>query len=115
MTPSIPEKPTSHEEEFFHRQDQELLRQMRERLDKDRAKSTSSMPCPRCKTSLEERRMGSVVVDVCPQCNGMWLDAGELEMLQHHMKAGERAEHGQKGIASFFSDLFGPSSGGASR
>ena len=106
MTPNTPEKPTSHEEEYFHRQDQELMRQLRTRLDSERARSTSAMPCPRCRASLEERRIDQVVVDQCPSCGGMWLDAGELELLQHHA-AGAHREHGQKGMAGFFSDLFG--------
>lgn len=37
--------------------------------------------CPKCESTLRERKRGPVVVDVCPRCAGMWLDAGELEKL----------------------------------
>jgi uncharacterized protein len=38
--------------------------------------------CPRCShTVLDERERNGVVVDVCPQCRGVWLDRGELEKM----------------------------------
>jgi Zn-finger nucleic acid-binding protein len=40
------------------------------------------MRCPKCrKVDLKEARVKSsnVKVDSCPQCKGVWLDAGELE------------------------------------
>jgi len=40
------------------------------------------MKCLRCENSeLEERERDGVVIDVCPQCRGIWLDRGELETL----------------------------------
>jgi len=40
------------------------------------------MRCPRCETTtLDEKDREGVVVDVCAQCRGMWLDRGELEKL----------------------------------
>ena len=43
--------------------------------------------CPRDRTGLEERRdprQAHVVVDRCPMCLGMFLDAGELRDLGEH-------------------------------
>jgi Zn-finger nucleic acid-binding protein len=38
--------------------------------------------CPRCVTeTLEERIQDGVLVDVCRQCRGTWLDRGEFERL----------------------------------
>ena len=37
--------------------------------------------CPRCNITMREREKGDVVIDICPQCRGVWLDAGELERL----------------------------------
>jgi len=37
--------------------------------------------CPRCATELRRTRRGSVEVDVCDHCRGIWLDHGELEAL----------------------------------
>lgn len=30
---------------------------------------------------MREREQDDLVVDICPQCRGVWLDAGELEKL----------------------------------
>ena len=37
--------------------------------------------CPRCNVAMREREKGNVVIDICPQCRGVWLDPGELERL----------------------------------
>lgn len=56
------------------------------------------MKCPRCDTSvLDERERSGVVVDVCPQCRGVWLDRGELEKMMAYAKREleqERAQYG---------------------
>jgi uncharacterized protein len=30
---------------------------------------------------MREREQGDVIIDICPQCRGVWLDPGELEKL----------------------------------
>lgn len=35
--------------------------------------------CPDCATKMREYHVGSVEVDRCPKCLGMWFDWGELE------------------------------------
>jgi Zn-finger nucleic acid-binding protein len=49
-----PHRTTHNEDEYFAKHDAELL---------------------------EERKFHTMVIDVCPECEGTWLDAGELEML----------------------------------
>ena len=39
------------------------------------------MECPKCQTTMREREKEDVIMDVCPNCRGIWLDAGELEKL----------------------------------
>lgn len=39
------------------------------------------MQCPKCQIMMREREKGDVIIDICPQCRGVWLDAGELEKL----------------------------------
>ena len=36
------------------------------------------MHCPKCGQKLLTEKCGSVEIDVCPSCKGVWLDAGEL-------------------------------------
>ena len=37
--------------------------------------------CPRCKTNMDKLVKNSIVLDVCKNCGGMWVDAGEIEKL----------------------------------
>lgn len=40
------------------------------------------MLCPSCKnTEMVEANKEGVLIDVCPQCRGVWLDRGELEKI----------------------------------
>jgi NADH pyrophosphatase NudC (nudix superfamily) len=36
------------------------------------------MHCPKCGQKLSPEKCGTVEIDVCPSCNGVWLDKGEL-------------------------------------
>lgn len=49
-------------------------------------------PCPHCTGQRMDRRLFSlgtgVVLDRCPQCDGVWLDAGELEKIRSTLKPG---------------------------
>lgn len=40
------------------------------------------MDCPRCKVELKTEDYRGIDVDRCPQCQGMWLDYGELDQLE---------------------------------
>ena len=37
--------------------------------------------CPRDRQQLKEKVLHGVQVDVCQHCDGVWLDAGEMEAL----------------------------------
>jgi Zn-finger nucleic acid-binding protein len=39
------------------------------------------MNCPKCQTVMREREKGDLIIDICPNCHGVFLDAGELEKL----------------------------------
>ncbi len=42
------------------------------------------MKCPTCKTDLRQTdygEYGSVILDICPACEGAWFDKGELDRL----------------------------------
>ena len=39
------------------------------------------MDCPVCKNAMIVMELAEVEIDYCPGCEGIWLDAGELEML----------------------------------
>jgi len=46
--------------------------------EKLRMKEAHWMHCPKCGQKLSLEKCGSVEIDVCPSCNGVWLDKGEL-------------------------------------
>ena len=39
------------------------------------------MDCPVCKSAMITLELAEVEIDYCTGCKGVWLDAGELEML----------------------------------
>ncbi len=39
------------------------------------------MDCPVCKNAMITLELSEVEIDHCTGCNGIWLDAGELELL----------------------------------
>jgi len=39
------------------------------------------MDCPVCKNAMITLELADVEIDYCPDCGGIWLDAGELELL----------------------------------
>lgn len=48
------------------------------------------MDCPVCQKAMITAELHQVEVDYCPQCRGIWLDAGELEiLLGNPQKAGQ--------------------------
>jgi len=40
------------------------------------------MDCPRCHSELRVENYQGIEVDRCPNCEGMWLDYGELDQLE---------------------------------
>lgn len=96
------DQPSRNEDEFFAKQDAELIKQMRAKLDADRQeqeKKAHYMKCPKCGSDLKEEARGDVHVDVCGSCHGMWLDAGELDLMR---------KMNQSSSGGLFGGLFGP-------
>ena len=50
-----------------------------ERLVTEYAGGASDLTCPRCGAGMAKRPVGEVSLDVCSRCQGVWMDAGELE------------------------------------
>lgn len=91
------------EDEYFAKQDAELIQQMRAKLDKEREEAERKshfMKCPKCGSDMKEEDRGQVKVDVCASCGGMFLDAVELELMQKMQSSAAKA--GFKGVLDFF-------------
>ncbi|HZK78526.1 MAG TPA: zf-TFIIB domain-containing protein [Gemmatimonadaceae bacterium] len=84
-TMSTDEKPSRNEDEYFVKRDAEFIRERRERLDEERRRlerTSHYNKCPRCGIDLVERDHNGVKIDQCATCGGMWLDRGELEIIE---------------------------------
>ena len=46
--------------------------------EKQRLKEAHWMHCPKCGQKLDPEICGTLEIDVCPSCKGVWLDMGEL-------------------------------------
>ncbi len=82
----MPIKPSQNEDEYFLKLDAELIKAHRARLDAERKVGehvAHFMKCPKCGAALRETDHGHVKIDVCTGCHGVWLDQGELEMIEH--------------------------------
>jgi uncharacterized protein len=81
----IEEKPSRNEDEYFARLDADLMKERRARLDEERQRQERTShynKCPKCGCDLEEREHHGVKIDQCGECSGMWLDKGELELIE---------------------------------
>jgi len=45
-----------------------------------------NLTCPRCRTKMKKIEKHSVTIDVCPFCEGLWLDNGEIDKLNNLAK-----------------------------
>ena len=59
----------------------ETLRQERETAKKTQEKEAHWMKCPKCGSDMEEKEMDNVMIDQCTECQGIYFDAGELELV----------------------------------
>lgn len=80
------DKPSRNEDEYFAREDAELLRKQRERAQSaatEAERKTHYMKCPKDGYDLTSSEYHGVQIETCPHCGGMWLDAGELDVVAH--------------------------------
>lgn len=73
------DKERGEEERYFAELEKKKIERLRE---KRRREGRPLGDCPRCGEGLTARDHMGVTVDECPSCGGIWLDRGELEVLQ---------------------------------
>ena len=78
------EKPSRNEDEYFARAEAEKLQKLRateaaEKRSKERR--SHHMRCPKCGGTLQGEAFHGVQVDRCPDCQGIWFDSGEIDVL----------------------------------
>ena len=80
MSDIFDERRRGLEEEYFRRKDKESLDKLRAALS-EAGEGAVTMSCPRCDGRLHQKTFDEVTIDQCDRCNGIWLDAGELEQI----------------------------------
>lgn len=53
----------------------------------------SDMRCPQCSAPFRESLKDGILIDVCTQCRGVWLDRGELEKLLTRARAADADDY----------------------
>lgn len=89
------DKPSSKEEEYFAEKEAKRRKTMEKRKEEEKKvaerqkiKELHYMKCPKCGMDLEEIPYFDLKIDRCTECNGVWLDHGELEAVTRHQEPG---------------------------
>ncbi len=80
------EKPSRNEDEYFAQQNAELLKKQRDQAAaaaKAAERQSHYMKCPKDGYDLTSSEYHGVQIETCPHCGGIWLDAGELDVISH--------------------------------
>jgi hypothetical protein len=88
-------KPSEKEEEYFAKMEFEKKKKIEEEKhkklaekEKERLKKLHYMQCPKCGMELIEINYKGIKIDECSECEGIWLDAGELDAVAKLEKSG---------------------------
>ena len=85
------EKPSRAEEEYFTKREAELKAERQraaEEAARDEERRSHYMRCPKCGANLTVEEYHGIEIDRCAECNGIWFDAGEAELLTEKESAG---------------------------
>jgi uncharacterized protein with PIN domain len=88
-------RPSEREAEYVARVEYEKRKKLEEEKhkkmkeeEKKNLKELHFMRCPKCGMELIEIDYKNIKVDKCSECEGIWLDAGELEAVAKLEKTG---------------------------
>jgi hypothetical protein len=101
------DKPSRNEDEYFVKQDAELMKAQRARIEAERADAERRlhfMKCPKDGHDVVTTTHHGVQVENCPHCHGIWLDAGELDQVAHDERPGVLG----RVVGDLFTSLRGP-------
>ena len=71
------ERKRAQEDEYFVKKERDVLAKLKAKQETE----TCYMHCPKCGAPLKQRSFQKIEIDQCTGCNGIWLDAGELEQV----------------------------------
>jgi hypothetical protein len=78
----------NQEDDYFYKLNKKLIESLRKNRDQERANQAAPgrrkdhwMKCPKCDADLKETDLLGIKIDQCTGCMGIFLDRGELEIL----------------------------------
>ncbi len=84
----MPVRPSENEEQYFAEREKERISALRAQhlretatAERERRKALHHMHCAKCGDTMTTTRLDGIEVEVCPECGGIYLDAGELDKL----------------------------------
>ena len=81
------EKPSRNEDEYFAKLDAEKLQKKKAEMEaaaKAVERKSHYLKCPKCGGDLATEVFHKVQIERCPECAGIWLDAGEVDAVIAH-------------------------------
>jgi hypothetical protein len=91
----MPKKPSEKEDDYMARMEYEKLKKIDQEKhkklavdEKKRLQELHNMRCPKCGMELIAIDYKGIEVDKCSECEGIWLDAGELETVSKLEQSG---------------------------
>jgi hypothetical protein len=83
-----PDKTRRAEDEYIAKEEAEKTKRLKEQLkakqleeQREQTKAVCYMKCPKCGADLNEVTFRGIKIDRCLNCDGVWLDEGELQKL----------------------------------
>jgi RNA polymerase-binding transcription factor DksA len=105
-------KPSHTEDDYFAKEDAEKKRKLAHKVHRDmaadevrRLKALHHGHCPSCGQQMHEVKLRGVPVDICFACNGIFLQAQDVEAFQRQINEGRR------GVVSAILNWLQPESG----
>ena len=80
--------PMKSEDEWFAKYEIQLIRDAKRKRELEKEgdnrkaeKSAKDIHCPVDGAKMDIKKIKDIEINICPLCNGIWLDRGELEEL----------------------------------
>jgi len=84
----------ANEEAFFFQSNRELIEEQREVMaregreqERKDARELHWLKCPKCGCSMSQVELAGIEVESCNECEGLFLDKGELDFLVDRLHA----------------------------
>ena len=94
------EKERAEEDIYFAQRDRELIAKLHQQQEAEQEQTLCDLVrsrCPRCGKRLRQRAFHGVMIDGCPNCQGLWFDKSEIHALGQ--------DKGEGWTAHFLQDL----------